>query len=99
MLMADLFMFFYTLRNPKQQMVATIVHGIDFDPITGNLWDTENGPAYGDEINLVKPGFNSGWISIQGLWKPVKIKDHPLRDFSPGEIMLKPDDAISLVNF
>jgi glucose/arabinose dehydrogenase len=35
--------------------------GLDFDPITGNLWDTENGPHYGDEINLVKPGFNSGW--------------------------------------
>jgi len=40
--------------------------GIDFDPVTGNLWDTENGPAYGDEINLVEPGFNSGWTKIQG---------------------------------
>jgi glucose/arabinose dehydrogenase len=29
--------------------------GIDFDPLTGNLWDTENGPPFGDEINLVKP--------------------------------------------
>ena len=27
--------------------------GMDFDPVTGNLWDTENGPQYGDEINLV----------------------------------------------
>lgn len=27
--------------------------GMDFDPITGKLWDTENGPDYGDEINLV----------------------------------------------
>jgi aldose sugar dehydrogenase len=35
--------------------------GIDFDPVTGNLWDTENGAGYGDEINLVEPGFNSGW--------------------------------------
>ena len=35
--------------------------GIGFDPLTGNLWDTENGPQFGDEINLVKPGFNSGW--------------------------------------
>ena len=42
--------------------------GIDFDPLTGNLWDTENGPAYGDEINLVEPGFNSGWKKIQGIW-------------------------------
>jgi aldose sugar dehydrogenase len=43
--------------------------GIDFDPVTGNLWDTENGPAFGDEINLVEPGFNSGWISVQGIWE------------------------------
>jgi glucose/arabinose dehydrogenase len=40
--------------------------GLDFDPLTGNLWDTENGLDYGDEINLVKPGFNSGWKKIQG---------------------------------
>jgi aldose sugar dehydrogenase len=43
--------------------------GIDFDPLTGNLWDTENGPVYGDEINLVEPGFNSGWGKVQGVWK------------------------------
>jgi glucose/arabinose dehydrogenase len=42
--------------------------GIDFDPVTENLWDTENGPTFGDEINLVEPGFNSGWASIQGFW-------------------------------
>ena len=41
--------------------------GIDFDPISGNLWDTENGPGNGDEINLVLPGFNSGWQQVQGL--------------------------------
>ncbi|MDN5846312.1 MAG: PQQ-dependent sugar dehydrogenase, partial [Candidatus Nitrosocosmicus sp.] len=40
--------------------------GMDFDPLTGNLWDTENGPVAGDEINLVFPGFNSGWFQIQG---------------------------------
>jgi len=43
--------------------------GIEFDPITGNLWDTENGPDYGDEINLVKPGFNSGFFKVQGIWE------------------------------
>jgi len=42
--------------------------GIDFDPLSGNLWDTENGPNFGDEINLVKPGFNSGWEKVQGFW-------------------------------
>ena len=45
-------------------------YGIDFDPVTEELWDTENGPNpkyYGDEINLVKPGFNSGWDILQGF--------------------------------
>jgi len=41
--------------------------GMDFDPISGDLWDTENGPGNGDEINLVLPGFNSGWQQVQGL--------------------------------
>ena len=40
--------------------------GIGFDPLTGYLWDTENGPDYGDEINLVEPGFNSGSFKIYG---------------------------------
>ena len=42
--------------------------GLALDPITGMLWDTENGPDYGDEINLVQPGFNSGWGKVQGTW-------------------------------
>jgi hypothetical protein len=44
--------------------------GLDFDPVTGKLWDTENGPHFGDEINTVEPGFNSGWAKIQGI-RPV----------------------------
>ncbi|MDR4490250.1 MAG: PQQ-dependent sugar dehydrogenase [Candidatus Nitrosocosmicus sp.] len=40
--------------------------GMDFDPVTGTLWDTENGPTAGDEINMVYPGFNGGWALIQG---------------------------------
>ena len=40
--------------------------GLAFDPITGELWDTENGPNRYDEINLVLPGFNSGWEQIMG---------------------------------
>ncbi len=42
--------------------------GIAFDPESEKLWDTENGPTFGDEINLVEPGFNSGWAKVQGIW-------------------------------
>jgi glucose/arabinose dehydrogenase len=41
--------------------------GIAFDPVTGRLWDAENGPDRDDEINLVEPGFNGGWRVIQGF--------------------------------
>jgi len=40
--------------------------GLAFDPVTGKLWDTENGAASDDEINVVAPGFNSGWQDIMG---------------------------------
>ena len=49
--------------------------GLNFDPITGFLWDTENGPQNGDEINLVEPGFNSGWSKIYGISSSQKSFD------------------------
>lgn len=62
--------------------------GIDFDPVTGDLWDTENGPSFGDEINLVGPGFNSGWSRIQGVWEA--------HGEEKGQLVLEPR---GLVNF
>ena len=40
--------------------------GLAIDPISGLLWDTENGPDSYDEMNIVHPGFNSGWNQIMG---------------------------------
>jgi aldose sugar dehydrogenase len=40
--------------------------GLAVDPLTGNLWDTENGEDGYDEINFVKTGFNSGWMQVMG---------------------------------
>jgi len=40
--------------------------GLGIDPVTGALWDTENGEQTFDEINLVSPGFNSGWKLTMG---------------------------------
>src|ERR671924_648670 len=44
--------------------------GLAFDPVTDKLWDTENGPNYGDELNAVGRGFNSGWSKVEGVWAP-----------------------------
>jgi glucose/arabinose dehydrogenase len=60
--------------------------GIDFDPVSGDLWDTENGPAYGDEINLVKPGFNSGYTPVQGIWKQGVDPNSPVSSWNISRI-------------
>lgn len=45
----------YGHRNPQ---------GLDINPATGDLWETEFGPRGGDEVNLIKPGKNYGWPVI-----------------------------------
>lgn len=40
--------------------------GLAIDPVNGTLWETENGDEDYDEVNLVDPGFNSGWEQLMG---------------------------------
>jgi glucose/arabinose dehydrogenase len=40
--------------------------GMVFDPVSGILWQSENGPSSYDELNAVGPGWNSGWEQIMG---------------------------------
>lgn len=56
--------------------------GIDFDPVTGTLWDTENGPSGYDEINVVNPGFNSGWEKLMGPVERTRIDQSELVTFT-----------------
>ncbi len=35
--------------------------GFTFDPSTGRLWETENGPECNDEVNQIRKGANYGW--------------------------------------
>jgi glucose/arabinose dehydrogenase len=35
--------------------------GLAFNPYTNELWETENGPNGGDELNVIKAGRNYGW--------------------------------------
>lgn len=52
--------------------------GLAFDG-RGNLWNTEMGPAGGDELNLVKRGANYGWplLSNGTHYDGKEIPDHP----------------------
>ena len=40
--------------------------GMAFDPISGALWEQENGDDSFDELNRVEPGMNGGWVQIMG---------------------------------
>src|SRR5690606_6356981 len=63
---------FYAVAGGNANLQAMYAYGVrdsygmEFDPVTDRLWDTENGPGTDDEINIVDPGFNSGWESIMG---------------------------------
>jgi glucose/arabinose dehydrogenase len=49
--------FSYGLRNS---------FGMAFDAASGALWTQENGEDAFDELNLVEPGQNSGWVQLAG---------------------------------
>lgn len=43
--------------------------GLIVHPVTGELWNNENGPNGGDEINIILPGRNYGWPTVSyGRW-------------------------------
>jgi aldose sugar dehydrogenase len=48
-------------RPEVYSMGHRTVLGLAFHPMTGALWETENGPQGGDEVNIIQPGKNYGW--------------------------------------
>jgi glucose/arabinose dehydrogenase len=50
-------LFAYGIRN---------AFGFDFDPVSGALWDEQNGDDSFTEINRVEPGQNLGWVQVMG---------------------------------
>lgn len=61
---------------------------LDFDPVSAFLWDAEAGKSSSDELNLVVPGFNSGWRSIMGLSDEMNVQN--LVDFNGRGIYMDP---------
>jgi glucose/arabinose dehydrogenase len=53
--------------------------GLAVHPGTGEIWQHENGPNGGDEINILKPGANYGWPIVSygrtypGPWQAPKL--------------------------
>ncbi len=73
--------------------------GIDFDPVTKKLWVTENGPKFGDEINLAEPGFNSGSDKIFGIWRADEEGKKLQTEGKEGEYVTEGNNPKDLVYF
>jgi aldose sugar dehydrogenase len=56
-------------------------HALVVNPETGDLWQTEQGPSGGDEINILRGGRNYGWPLVsygRDYWGP-RISKRPSR--------------------
>jgi glucose/arabinose dehydrogenase len=76
--------------------------GMALDPVTGDLWDTENGPSLNDEVNRVAPGFNSGWEDVMGpVASPTGLFDMPGagNTYSPPEFTWTDTNAPTAILF
>ena len=90
----------------KRAEVYTLGHrsalGIAMHPGTGEMWETENGPNGGDEINILKPGANYGWPLVsygrtyQGPWQSER-PGHA--GFEPPVVIWVPAIAVSGITF
>jgi glucose/arabinose dehydrogenase len=88
--------FAYGLRNS---------FGMDFDPVSGALWEQENGDDTFTELNRADRGFNSGWIQIMGpvgriaQYKEIETtfgnRDLQQLRWSPTNIADSPAEALS----
>ena len=76
--------------------------GLAIHPVTGEVWENENGPNGGDEINIIRPGRNYGWPIVsfgrtyQGPWQA----ERPTHDgFEPPVVFWMPSVAVSGMAF
>lgn len=74
--------------------------GLAVHPVTGDVWQSENGPNGGDELNILRPGKNYGWPlvsygrSYPGPWQAkVGLPSH--EGFEPPVVFWMPAIAVS----
>ena len=65
--------FSYGHRNPQ---------GIDWHPVTGDLWSSEHGANGNDEINVLDGGVNYGWPRIEAAQTMPGMRE-PITFFNP----------------
>jgi glucose/arabinose dehydrogenase len=76
--------------------------GLAVHPVTGEIWQSENGPNGGDELNIIRAGKNYGWPIVSygrtypGPWQ-AKLPTH--EGFEPPVVYWTPAIAVSGFTF
>jgi glucose/arabinose dehydrogenase len=76
--------------------------GLALNPSTGAIWENENGPNGGDEINVLKPGANYGWplVSLGRAYPgPWQSKGFSRDGFEDPIVYWTPSIAVSGMTF
>jgi glucose/arabinose dehydrogenase len=98
----------YVGRANHRPEVYSIGHrnslGLALHPTTGEIWQNENGPNGGDEINIIKPGRNYGWPMISlgrtyaGPWQ-AKVSEPTHAGYEPPVIYWMPAISVAGLTF
>jgi glucose/arabinose dehydrogenase len=62
--------------------------GLAFDPLSGRLWQTDNGPECNDEVNRIRRGGNHGWGPSADC--PATNNSGPTPRFLPAHVFATP---------
>lgn len=76
--------------------------GLAVQPDTGAIWECEDGPNGGDEINILAPGKNYGWpvVSNGRFYLGQRVSENPWREgMEPPLVYWVPAIAISGMTF
>ena len=93
-------------RSGYRPEIYTLGHrnalGLAVQPDTGAIWECENGPNGGDEINVLQPGKNYGWpvVSFGRFYLGPRVSENPWREgMEPPLVFWVPAIAISGMTF
>lgn len=93
-------------KSGHRPEVYTLGHrnslGLAVHPATGEMWQNENGPNGGDEINILRPGRNYGWpvVSLGRTYPGPWQSERPGHaGFEPPVVYWMPAIAVSGMTF
>jgi aldose sugar dehydrogenase len=78
------------------------VLGLTFHPETGELWETENGPQGGDEVNIIRAGRNYGWpvVTYGRDYDGTRVSERPwMEEMEQPELFWVPSVTASGIQF